>query len=76
MVVKGSAFAATKFAGQDLLLGPDEYFMLGDNRFASSDSRVFGPVRREEIEGKVEMIWYSRDAEDGIRSQRILERVK
>ncbi|MCU0499108.1 MAG: signal peptidase I [Anaerolineae bacterium] len=33
-------------------LGPDQYFMMGDNRNHSRDSRVFGPVRREAIVGE------------------------
>jgi signal peptidase I len=32
-------------------LAPDEYLVLGDNRAASTDSRDFGPVRAEHIEG-------------------------
>jgi len=32
-------------------LGPDEYFLMGDNRGASTDSRDFGPVRAEDILG-------------------------
>ncbi|MHB8651538.1 MAG: signal peptidase I [Minisyncoccota bacterium] len=32
-------------------LGPDEYFVMGDNRMASLDSRYFGPVTRDEIIG-------------------------
>lgn len=34
-------------------LGPDEYFVLGDNRPASLDSRRFGSLDRESIVGKV-----------------------
>lgn len=34
-------------------LGPDEYFMMGDNRGYSLDSRSFGPVHRDEIVGRV-----------------------
>lgn len=34
-------------------LGEDEFFVLGDNRTASLDSRVFGPLKRSFIIGKV-----------------------
>ena len=34
-------------------LGPDEFFVMGDNRNHSSDSRAFGPVKREFIVGEV-----------------------
>jgi len=34
-------------------LGTDEYFLLGDNRTASKDSRAFGPVSKDRITGKV-----------------------
>ena len=33
-------------------LGEDEYFMVGDNRNNSHDSRYFGPVKRSEITGE------------------------
>lgn len=35
------------------VLGPDEFFVMGDNRGASYDSRRFGPVKREAIVGRV-----------------------
>lgn len=40
---------------EKISLGPDEYFVLGDNRFASEDSRSanIGNVSRSMIEGKV-----------------------
>lgn len=35
-----------------ITLGDDEYFILGDNRIVSKDSRYFGPVKEKEIIGK------------------------
>lgn len=34
-------------------LEDDEYFILGDNRLISKDSRYFGPIKENEIKGKI-----------------------
>ncbi len=47
-----------------------EYFVLGDNRNNSRDSRFFGAVPRSGFIGKVVHIWYSSDDADGIRWDR------
>lgn len=36
-----------------ITLGPLSYFVMGDNRDNSNDSRTFGPVKREHIVGRV-----------------------
>lgn len=39
-------------ASSPITLGDDEFFVLGDNRAVSEDSRVFGPVSKDKIEGR------------------------
>ena len=36
-------------------LGPNEYWVLGDNRPVSLDSHIFGPVPRDAIAGEVKL---------------------
>ena len=44
--------------GQTIKLGEDEYFVCGDNRTNSSDSRDFGPIKKDAIKGKAWIVYY------------------
>lgn len=48
----GSTFCKTG-CSFPLTLGQDEYFVLGDSRENSVDSRNFGPVHREQLLGRI-----------------------
>lgn len=54
-VLDESSYLDQDFTGgtETLTLKPGEYFLLGDNRQSSLDSRIFGPVSRSAIIGRV-----------------------
>jgi len=42
----------------EMVMPPKEYFVMGDHRSISSDSRDFGPVDRELIYGKAVFVYW------------------
>lgn len=48
----------------DVILQEDEYYVLGDNRSVSWDSRYFGPVNKKDITGKLKLIYARGDCTD------------
>jgi signal peptidase I len=38
--------------GDGAVIPPNEYFVMGDNRNRSQDSRIFGPISRDRIDGR------------------------
>ncbi len=45
-------FTSTKNS-DSIILKDNEYFVMGDNRYVSYDSRYWGPIKKDEIQGRV-----------------------
>ena len=61
-----SVLQTTSYAGRVADWGPkqvpaDQYFMMGDNRDNSADSRFWGFVPRDNVRGKAILVWLSFD---------------
>jgi signal peptidase I len=52
-LVPGTRTLMTKQQERPIHLGPDQYFLLGDNRTCSEDSRRYGPIHRSQIVGLI-----------------------
>ncbi len=49
----------------------DYYWLMGDNRYNSADSRVWGFVPEDHVVGKASMVWFSKSPYKGIRWERL-----
>jgi len=52
------------------------YWMMGDNRYQSADSRTWGFVPEDHIVGKASMTWYSSNPQYGIRWERVFKAIR
>lgn len=51
--VEGLPGDTVEVQGEAVILGPSQYFVEGDNRDHSTDSRTYGPIDLDQIIGKV-----------------------
>ena len=54
----------------------DYYWMMGDNRHRSQDSRFWGFVPFDHVVGKAVLVWFTKDPDTGIRWKRLFTLVK
>ena len=52
------------------------YWLIGDNRHGSADSRYWGFVPEDHVVGTASFIWFTKHVETGIRWDRIFSFVK
>lgn len=72
----GRKMLAEHRVGDEVVVPPGHYFVLGDNRDNSLDSRYFGFVSEESIQGTPLFVYWSKDPDGGTRWSRTFQRVR
>jgi signal peptidase I len=65
-IIDGKATSTYKF-------GMNYYWLMGDNRYNSADSRIWGFVPEDHVVGKASVVWLSKSPYMGVRWERILK---
>ena len=77
LAVDGESIVIDGVPTRQYTFAMDYYFMMGDNRHNSADSRFWGFVPEDHIVGKASFIAFSRDRENGgIRWSRLFRKIR
>lgn len=58
---EGEAAAAVDLQAKTFEVAPDTYFVMGDNRYNSQDSRFWGNLPKDLLVGRARFVWFSCD---------------
>lgn len=76
LVEKGSDIYIDGVKATTYTFAMNYYWLMGDNRYNSADSRIWGFVPEDHIVGKASMVWFSKSAYAGIRWERLFTIIK
>lgn len=74
--VKGDVILINGLPATSYTFKQDYYWLMGDNRHRSQDSRFWGFVPHDHAVGKAVLVWFTKDPYTGIRWKRLFTVVK
>ena len=76
LVEKNGAFYIDGKKRSSYTFAMNYYWLMGDNRYNSADSRVWGFVPEDHVVGKASIVWFSKSPYKGVRWDRIFKFIK